>query len=82
MNTILAKDIMTPTDVAVSLKMKVVSLVKLLRGNRIGGAPVFNRDKRVGIVTVGDVFQALQIVQRMRLGKLLRFSQQFEIVKK
>lgn len=82
MQTLLAKDIMTATDVAVSPKMPIPGLVKFLREQRIGGAPVFEDGKMIGIVTVADVFVALQIVQRMHLGKLMRFSQLFDMGKK
>lgn len=79
---ILAKHIMTPTDITVSEELKITDLVKLLRENKIGGLPVFRNEKMIGIVTVADVFKAFQIVQWMHLGKLLQYAKLIDIGKK
>ena len=82
MEPILAKQIMTPTDLTVSEDLKITDLVRLLRENRVGGLPVFRSEKMIGIVTVADVFKALQIVQGMYFGKLLQYSKVFDVGKK
>ena len=81
-NTILAKHIMAPTDILVSEELNITDLVKLLREKRIGGLPVIREGKMSGIVTVADVFKALQIAQNMHFGKLLHHSKLFDVGKK
>lgn len=81
-DSILAKHIMTATSLTVSEELKITDLVKFLRENRVGGLPVFRNEKMIGIVTVANVFKALQTVQNLYFGKLLHHSKIFDMGKK
>jgi CBS domain-containing protein len=67
---LLAKDLMTKVDATIPEDLTINELVKTLREKRIGGLPVVNKDGKIcGIVTVGDIFNAVSIVRNMHLKK-------------
>jgi CBS domain-containing protein len=53
------KDIMTPSPVTLSVHAKVSEAAGLLRKHRIGGLPVMDDNKLVGIVTESDILSLL-----------------------
>ena len=57
---------MTRIDLVVSEEMPIHELVKLLREKRVGGLPVVDRKHKIyGLVTVAEVFKAVETVRRM-----------------
>ncbi|HTL46878.1 MAG TPA: CBS domain-containing protein [Verrucomicrobiae bacterium] len=70
----LAKDLMTETAVLVHRDMLITDLATLLREKRIGGVPVVDENNKiVGIVTVTDLFNVMNIVRKVG-GKRNWFS--------
>lgn len=62
----LAKDLMTETEMSVSQDMLITDLATMLREKRIGGVPVVNDKGAVcGIVTVTDLFNVMSIVRKV-----------------
>jgi CBS domain-containing protein len=55
------KDVMTPDPVTISIDATVGETAGLLRKNRIGGLPVMDGDRLVGIVTETDILSLLKI---------------------
>ncbi|NYT05393.1 MAG: CBS domain-containing protein [Methanomicrobiales archaeon] len=53
------KDAMTPDPITVSLQTTVSEAAGLLRKNRIGGLPVVEGDRIVGMVTESDILSLL-----------------------
>lgn len=53
------KDVMTPSPLTVTVDATVSEAAALLRKNRIGGLPVLEDDKIVGIVTETDILSLL-----------------------
>jgi CBS domain-containing protein len=53
------KDAMTPNPVTVSMQATVSEAAGLLRKNRIGGLPVVQGERLVGIVTESDILSLL-----------------------
>jgi CBS domain-containing protein len=53
------KDVMTPSPLTVSVDATVSEAAALLRKNRIGGLPVLEDEKIVGIVTETDILSLL-----------------------
>jgi CBS domain-containing protein len=53
------KDVMTPSPLTVSVEATVSEAAALLRKNRIGGLPVMDGEKIVGIVTETDILSLL-----------------------
>ena len=53
------KDVMTPSPVVISVHAKVREAASLLREHRIGGLPVVDGDKVVGMVTESDILSLL-----------------------
>ncbi len=54
-----ASDVMTPTVIMVAPTASIVEIAKILERHRIKRLPVVDGDKLVGIVTRGDLLQAL-----------------------
>ena len=70
----LAKDLMTETTILVPKEMLITDLAALLREKRIGGVPVYDENNKVcGLVTVGDLFNVMDIVRKVG-GKRNWFS--------
>jgi CBS domain-containing protein len=57
----LVKDIMTPSPITISVHAKVREAAGLLRKNRIGGLPVMDGERIVGIVTESDIISLLNV---------------------
>ncbi|MBN2734673.1 MAG: CBS domain-containing protein [Methanomicrobiaceae archaeon] len=56
----LIKDVMTPNPITVKLDSKVRDASGILRKNRIGGLPVMEGERVVGIVTETDILSLLE----------------------
>lgn len=66
-----AKDLMSPMTDTVQEDVLIQDLTKLLREKRIGGLPVCDKNGKIcGMVTVTDIFMAMNIVRRMNLHKI------------
>ena len=84
----LVRDIMTTPVITVPSAMTVKDLAALFRDKRIGGAPVVDEDKLVGIVTEGDLMAMDADVQMphwfelfdsiIYLGSQKKFKEQLE----
>ncbi len=62
----LAKELMTATEMVATKEMLVTDLALQLREKRIGGVPVVDESNRVcGIVTVSDLFNVMNIARRV-----------------
>lgn len=62
----LAKELMTTTEMIATKDMLVTDLAVQLREKRIGGVPVIDENNRVcGIVTVTDLFNVMAIARRV-----------------
>lgn len=55
------KDVMTPDPVTIGIDATVGETAGLLRKNRIGGLPVMDGDRLVGIVTETDILSLLKV---------------------
>ncbi len=55
----IAADVMTPTVITVALTASIAQIAKILDRHRIKRVPVVDEGKLVGIVTRGDLLQAL-----------------------
>ena len=53
------KDAMTEHVITVTKEMPINEAARLLRERKIGGLPVVDADKLVGMITVSDLLQAL-----------------------
>lgn len=66
-----AKDLMSPMTDVVQEDILIHDLTKLLREKRISGLPVCDKHGKIcGMVTVTDIFMAMNIVRRMNLHKI------------
>jgi CBS domain-containing protein len=84
----LCRDIMTTPVITVPPSMTVKDLAALFRDKRIGGAPVVDEDRLVGIVTEGDLMAIDADVQMphwfelfdsiIYLGSQKKFKEQLE----
>ena len=84
----LCRDIMTTPVITVPPSMAVKDLAALFRDKRIGGAPVVDEDRLVGIVTEGDLMAIDADVQMphwfelfdsiIYLGSQKKFKEQLE----
>jgi len=84
----LCRDIMTTPVITVPPSMTVKDLAALFRDKRIGGAPVVDEDRLVGIVTEGDLMAMDADVQMphwfelfdsiIYLGSQKKFKEQLE----
>ncbi|WOF15238.1 CBS domain-containing protein [Methanoplanus sp. FWC-SCC4] len=57
----LIKDVMTPNPVTITLNAKVREAAGILRKYRIGGIPVMEGERVVGIVTETDILSLLEV---------------------
>ena len=55
------KDVMTPSPITVQVTATVSEAAVLLRKNRIGGLPVMDGERLVGIVTESDILSLLEM---------------------
>ncbi len=62
LDKILVRDAMTPRDrlVTVDVKMRLESVMQLIRKTKHEGFPVFDNDDFIGVITLSDVQKALQ----------------------
>ena len=67
---LLAKYLMADTKIMVPETTSIVKLTGLLRKHRIAGLPVMDKSgKFSGVVTVGHIFGAIEIIRKMRHQK-------------
>lgn len=70
-----ARDLMVKANMAVRDDTPIFEMTRILRNLRIAGLPVIDAKKKfIGIVTVADIFHAMETVRGMFRGKALWVS--------
>ncbi len=69
----LVREILTPTVISVSQKHTVDECMRLMTHHRVRHLPVVEGDKMVGLVSIGDLVNAIITAQNMTINQLQNY---------